>query len=283
LLQYLTQRFSRITIDFAHMDGRACIRGLPITVSDVAKLAVSGKSAAEIIAVYPDLDADDVHQALAYGICEIEQVIGIHRNDALSKLALIEGYANLLIDSRDSTTDEEKQSYADVILKSTYHGMTPWWYLSSWVDLLVGRYHYSWGVSEIAEILSNTTRRLKQYEPEVTVNISLPDVLSTTKCSNIESAFIYLLSERIGINIKAEAQLVVTLKNHEQLQINIQRPFGYKHENVHVNNLLYEGSPTALAAYIIRKHGSQLRTHISDTHITFEFDLPIWKENESDL
>ncbi len=56
----------RITFDPHVMGGRACIRGLRITVALVINLVANGMSAEEIVAEYPDLDAEDIHQALQY-------------------------------------------------------------------------------------------------------------------------------------------------------------------------------------------------------------------------
>lgn len=58
--------FERITFDPAVMGGRACIRGMRITVSLVVNLIANGMSAAEIVSEYPDLELEDVRQALAY-------------------------------------------------------------------------------------------------------------------------------------------------------------------------------------------------------------------------
>ena len=58
--------FDRITFDPAVMGGRACIRGLRITVALVVNLVANGLSTDDIIREYPDLSAEDVHQALAY-------------------------------------------------------------------------------------------------------------------------------------------------------------------------------------------------------------------------
>ena len=58
--------FDRITFDPALMGGRACIRGMRITVALVVNLVASGMSASEITAEYPDLEAEDVHEALRY-------------------------------------------------------------------------------------------------------------------------------------------------------------------------------------------------------------------------
>ncbi len=56
----------RITFDPQVMGGRACIRGMRITVALVVNLVANGMSPGEIIAEYPDLEPEDVRQALRY-------------------------------------------------------------------------------------------------------------------------------------------------------------------------------------------------------------------------
>ncbi|MBM3935334.1 MAG: DUF433 domain-containing protein [SAR202 cluster bacterium] len=58
--------YDRITYDPQIMGGRACIRGMRITVSLVIGLVASGMTTREIIAEYPDLEPEDIRQALQY-------------------------------------------------------------------------------------------------------------------------------------------------------------------------------------------------------------------------
>jgi uncharacterized protein (DUF433 family) len=58
--------FDRITFDRDIMGGRACIRGMRITVGLVVSLVAEGATADEIRDDYPDLEAEDIRQALAY-------------------------------------------------------------------------------------------------------------------------------------------------------------------------------------------------------------------------
>ena len=58
--------FDRITFDPKIMGGRACIRGMRITVATIVGQVADGSSTDEILAAYPDLEAEDVRQALAY-------------------------------------------------------------------------------------------------------------------------------------------------------------------------------------------------------------------------
>jgi len=58
--------FERITFDPNIMGGRACIRGMRITASLLVNLVANGMSVDEILHEYPDLEAEDVKQALSY-------------------------------------------------------------------------------------------------------------------------------------------------------------------------------------------------------------------------
>jgi uncharacterized protein (DUF433 family) len=58
--------FDRITFDPEIMGGRACIRGMRITVSLVINLMANGMKVNEIIEDYPYLEPEDIQQALKY-------------------------------------------------------------------------------------------------------------------------------------------------------------------------------------------------------------------------
>lgn len=58
----------RITSDPNMMNGKACIRGMRITVSIVLNLLANGMSKAEILDDYPYLELEDIEQCLNYGV-----------------------------------------------------------------------------------------------------------------------------------------------------------------------------------------------------------------------
>jgi uncharacterized protein (DUF433 family) len=59
-------KFARITVNPARMDGVPCIRGLRIPVATVVGMVADGMSTAEILDAYPDLDRDDIQEALLF-------------------------------------------------------------------------------------------------------------------------------------------------------------------------------------------------------------------------
>lgn len=58
--------FDRITFDRAIMGGRACIRGMRIPVSVIVSQIAHGASPDELLQDYPDLQREDIQQALEY-------------------------------------------------------------------------------------------------------------------------------------------------------------------------------------------------------------------------
>ena len=56
----------RITFDPDIMGGRACIRGMRVTVALILNLIANGMREQEILADYPYLEVEDIRQALAY-------------------------------------------------------------------------------------------------------------------------------------------------------------------------------------------------------------------------
>lgn len=59
-------RFTRITVNAAQMEGVPCIRGLRIPVATVVGLVAEGMAEAEIVDAFPDLEPEDIHEALRY-------------------------------------------------------------------------------------------------------------------------------------------------------------------------------------------------------------------------
>ena len=65
-LQWSVMEFKRITTNPAQMGGVPCLRGLRIPVATIVALVAEGQMTEEILALYPDLDADDVREALLF-------------------------------------------------------------------------------------------------------------------------------------------------------------------------------------------------------------------------
>lgn len=77
----VTMKLRRITVDAAMMGGVPCPRGLRIPVATVVGLVAEGMTTEEILKAYPDLQTEDIREALNYAAeavreCEIPVIAG---------------------------------------------------------------------------------------------------------------------------------------------------------------------------------------------------------------
>ena len=63
----------RVTVDPRQMNGVPCIRGLRIPVATVVGMVAEGMTQEDILRAFPDLQAEDVHAALAYAAEEVRE------------------------------------------------------------------------------------------------------------------------------------------------------------------------------------------------------------------
>lgn len=59
-------KFTRITVNPKQMGGAPCIRGLRIPVATVVAMVADRVVEADILKAYPDLEPDDIREALRY-------------------------------------------------------------------------------------------------------------------------------------------------------------------------------------------------------------------------
>jgi uncharacterized protein (DUF433 family) len=59
-------RFKRITVKPDQMGGMPCVRGFRIPVATVVGMVADGMTNEEILAAYPDLENEDIREALRF-------------------------------------------------------------------------------------------------------------------------------------------------------------------------------------------------------------------------
>jgi uncharacterized protein (DUF433 family) len=70
-------KFNHITFDANIMGGRACIRGMRITVALILNLISNGMTTAEIIKEYPSLEEEDIRQSLQYAAWLADETVQV--------------------------------------------------------------------------------------------------------------------------------------------------------------------------------------------------------------
>ena len=74
------ESLERITVDPARLSGQPCIRSLRITVRRVLEAMSAYADRAEVLREYPELEEEDLRQALVYAALAVEdRVIDLPR------------------------------------------------------------------------------------------------------------------------------------------------------------------------------------------------------------
>ena len=68
----------RIVVDPKIMGEQPCIRGLRVPVSLIVRLIVAGKTIREILEDYPELEEEDIKQALEYAAWLTSEKVVLH-------------------------------------------------------------------------------------------------------------------------------------------------------------------------------------------------------------
>ena len=65
--------FRRITVDPRQMGGIPCLRRLRIPVATVVGMVADGMSEEDILRAYPDLEREDIREALRYAAAAVQE------------------------------------------------------------------------------------------------------------------------------------------------------------------------------------------------------------------
>ena len=66
---------ARITSRPGHCGGRPCVRGMRIRVQDILEMLAAGVREDQILADFPDLEADDIRACLLYAARHVGGVV----------------------------------------------------------------------------------------------------------------------------------------------------------------------------------------------------------------
>lgn len=67
--------FDRITVDPGKMGGQPCVRGMRITIRRVLEILATYPDRADLFKDYPDLEEEDLQQALAFAAATVDGTI----------------------------------------------------------------------------------------------------------------------------------------------------------------------------------------------------------------
>ncbi|MCH8295639.1 DUF433 domain-containing protein [Candidatus Poribacteria bacterium] len=84
-------RFDRITLDSDKCFGKPCIRGMRMPIASILSYLSSGMNEDTILEAWPELEREDIRQALGYAAWAMEERVVIAQNEILAEHERTEG------------------------------------------------------------------------------------------------------------------------------------------------------------------------------------------------
>jgi len=277
------RKFERITVDPQVKNGVACIRDTGITVSEVVSKVVHEKTAEEILLEYPDLEATDVQDALAYAVSELLQYAAALANETTVPFASAMGFSQLITLKTEThkITEDQRIDFGKRIYKNVQMIKSCFRYYLDYAHLTYGMLitHHNLQSVSLRYLLRKATENLKSYNPSAKIQSTIPDDLpSISDNGYLEKVFYYLIIDTYFEKLNHDVEIVVT--NHRQ-GVHIQITRRLSDETVNVDNIefiySYPLNPLNLAAFILHNYGDKIQTAVENNKVIFSFDLPIYQ------
>lgn len=294
------EKFDRIVREALVMGGQARIRDTGITVNEIVRLSLDGKSQAEILEQFPSLEAEDVHQAMGYTVDVTTETTLARRSLMRNRLASAAGYLTLMLEAKPSentsfqfSMNEQVSEFMEVSLRSIRDTRL----LLDEVDQLLkphGFESYDFDNENDIEVVDLETifakkyvsgDKIKRYSPldfkKLTVIRPeyLPSILSFSESYNLE-LIIEILAQRYieaisqssknpEVRILVEDDLVIFRISRWVNLSDYGKPMIMKDQLFNITSII------SIASYVLYRAGHQLNVEIDHDRVIFEFELPI--------
>lgn len=287
-------KFKRIVREALVMGGQARIRDTGITVNEIVRLSLDGKSQAEILEDFPQLEAEDVHQALGYSMDTSASIQAnwrywINRNlNARMNLEL-----HLDMPDEFSTPEEILESikigiasmqiaateldYTDTL--TSINGIKAYenYKEKISIDLNVIFSHDLLFPDESIYISASTFHTIRVVKPEI-----LSPVMFTAQ-HHFEYLIKLLALREIKNLVDGEPiPNIVILEGDCSIHFMITRriKLGDTGTPLYLKEAIFGiASTVSIASYMLYQAGSELKVELVDDKIIFEFSLPIVEDN----
>lgn len=271
------RKFERIRIE----KGQAYIRDTGISMSEIVSLYLTEKDTRSISQQYPSLETDDVIEALGYAVQDIRSIISSMGNDMRVPLTSMHGYTDLLLKfPQDTFSSEQRQEFIQTIQKNVFRLENFFIDFLDWNSLHYSDHQEFWEKFSLDKAIEGAFQSIQSHWPDAVITGQIPGNLPEVKSNySLPNLFHKLAGDDLFGFLKHEVIWRKTASDGEHVIITIERPFAREEVTfAEVENFLsWSITPLALAAEILKKHGSELELIPGNESVIFKFSLPIWK------
>lgn len=280
-------KFERIVREPLVMGGQARIRDTGITVNEIVRLSLDGASQAEILQQFPQLEAEDVHEALGFAMDDTIHAIAINRSAAFEPLTTIVNYGQLALGktplqilkdgvSQDKT-DETSKAFKQILSEYAFY-LGNWTVaelkvLSNWVRANFMPFSEDF-TEPLHDVISKGIEEAKKLKSELIIESSIEADTELIIDDNAGYILAYVLAGAYEVIPKAQ---VIISQSNEYLLFTVRRTL---ERHVKQYNCDFTIPVMEIAMIMLYRLGSELKIRQEESSVIFEFALPI-VESES--
>jgi uncharacterized protein (DUF433 family) len=271
------KEFERIRVE----KGQAYIRDTGITISYLANLISSDQALTEIISSHPDLQMEDLLEVIGYIVNDLLETIAYARNDGISALSTIINATTLIAESTDKHHNEFVESSGQLLVQNAIKGVHVWYQLSSWAQLSYTNPYTVPQKTPFATIVANVLHSLSHSKFDPKVNFCVPENIPDVKIRDslyIADAIFYTLVDPLN-SLKPGGTVNVSQQDENEVTVEIRREYRSQHSIPPKEFFFMRHSQIFLANSIVQQNDSEMQIYPASEHVSFQFSLPIWKEN----
>ena len=276
------RQFDRITADYQKLGGLPHFRDTSITVSEIVRMVMTGKPNSEILAQYPDLEPEDIQEALVYSLKSQVNHIGFTRFEVIGKFSSVILSLDFLMDS-DLEADD-RQTFAQLSQENVQSAIKLVYNLQDWSGYsCLGAINYLTTI-DMTDILNE----LIEYHHSSVTSL---DITTPTKFSEVQADRFQMFT---ALKSLTTGNWIIDCKEHSQMEVkeaddrlifSIQRTFleplkDFASFVEQLKTIATYPNDLAIAALIIHQHGSELQIKPDDKGVTFTFELPVSQEDK---
>lgn len=219
--------------------------------------------------------AEDTNEAKTISDDQFLEWLACWGNEGLTSLALVGGYARVLLEGRAGELTEEQHRFVEIIFRNCVRA-AEWFRLpETYLAFRLGRHHVHWEEIRLPELISQAISRLQSGQ----VQVDLPDDLPPVRgCQCLQDAILYLIEPDLSLAPRSALQAQIRADKVGDSSILVQVRTG-----IHLDEIggfsccFFPGTRLSIADQIIRLHESQVKVQSVDKETEFRFTLPIWR------
>lgn len=266
-------QFQRLILRDAHIGGNAYIRDTAIRAADVVRLVMGGQTNTDILAQFPELEPEDIQEALAYAVHDLSQKMTVWSHEGPVYAHSIRGSSELLA----ADHAENQRAAAQEIHALARQTETMWNYVGTLAELSYTPDKFLWKALPLAEVIAAAQEKLPSYGVPVTLTVDAPESLPAIRTFGYLPAALCSLAVDYWDGLLTEdARLTVTVINGDHIRLAVRRRYGpfTVDPSQQMTLITWSGGPVAAAALIIQRHGGQLQIKPVEDGLILHFELP---------